>query len=434
MHTLLWHIKRTGLLAIQRYRLQRTLNRAASHSPYYRHKLESVDWKRIHSRDDLHQLGWFTPNHDLQDDFQQFVTRSTDQITSNTRTTGSTGKPKIVMHDDADWKRWIRGLAISTWFCPNRLKKSVLILYCSGSPEWSAGNIIADSYRSQNSRVICMGNTHPVKEVINTIRREKITAIYGTPSYLNYLVLNDEDDNNLRELGVELIGLGAEPATPSLRRRLTEAFDCMVLDGYGLMEFGSSVAGEIYPGSDYFFIINHLAEVVNPETDEHVSPGETGELILTSLMQETTPLIRYRTGDLVTWKPAHPDYPVVTDAIGEIVGRIDDMITIGCGENVSPNLFARALTPLPFISEFQVQVSGDNGSDLITIRLEGDADGPQREQEISDSLFRHVECLQHEVYLSHTIRPPQFVWQEPGTFLKESPIKHKRLIDLRPKN
>ena len=76
----------------------------------------------------------------------------------------------------------------------------------------------------------------------------------------------------------------------------------------------------------FTFVAEFIAEVIHPETNHPVSPGDSGELVLTCLGRVGSPLIRYRTGDRVV-----PTYHGTNSFVllqGGVLGRADDMIVV----------------------------------------------------------------------------------------------------------
>ena len=76
------------------------------------------------------------------------------------------------------------------------------------------------------------------------------------------------------------------------------------------------------PGTLCVIEASYLAEIVDPITGQPVSNGQDGELVLTTLGRTGSPLLRYRTGDLV--KKAFVNDTLAFE--GGILGRIDDML------------------------------------------------------------------------------------------------------------
>ncbi len=73
-------------------------------------------------------------------------------------------------------------------------------------------------------------------------------------------------------------------------------------DFYGLSEIiGRGVLTECsYYSGLHLYEDHFLPEIINPETGEVLGPGEVGELVITTITKEATPLIRYRTRDITS--------------------------------------------------------------------------------------------------------------------------------------
>jgi phenylacetate-CoA ligase len=101
----------------------------------------------------------------------------------------------------------------------------------------------------------------------------------------------------------------------------------------------------------------YLPEVINPETGAPSTPGQTGELVLTTLDRIGSPLLRYRTGDLV--KPRPPSacacgrHELALE--GGILGRSDDMVVVR-GVNVYPSLIEEIVRACLEVAEYRVHL------------------------------------------------------------------------------
>jgi phenylacetate-CoA ligase len=105
-----------------------------------------------------------------------------------------------------------------------------------------------------------------------------------------------------------------------------------------------------------------------------VSPGGTGELILTTLGRVASPLIRYRTGDLVRAELATASAPCVcgrNDLVleGGILGRVDDMIIVR-GVNIYPTALEQLLRGCGGVAEYQVKVTQHGAMAELAVQVE----------------------------------------------------------------
>ena len=138
--------------------------------------------------------------------------------------------------------------------------------------------------------------------------------------------------------GVRTIIVAGETggSVPAVRARIERAWGARVIDHYGLTEVGP-VAFEDWdrPGGLYVNEAEFIAEVLDAQ-GAPVPDGELGELVLTNLGRTASPVIRYRTGDIVRARTAPcPTGPAYLWLDGGILTRADDMVTIR-GVNVYP--------------------------------------------------------------------------------------------------
>ena len=134
---------------------------------------------------------------------------------------------------------------------------------------------------------------------------------------------------------------------------------------------GPGVAGEctelrgMHINEDWF-----IPEIIDPETEEVLPPGETGELVITCLGKEALPLIRYRTGDLskLMYEPCKCGRTTVR--MENLSGRADDMLVIR-GVNVFPTQIEEVLLKIEEIGpHYEILVERKNRLDVMTITVE----------------------------------------------------------------
>jgi phenylacetate-CoA ligase len=116
------------------------------------------------------------------------------------------------------------------------------------------------------------------------------------------------------ELPLQLVVTNSEQSSRVERDRLEVAFGCPVLDEYSSEEL-TRIAIEL-PDKRYYICEDSVfLEVLHPETRAPVADGEWGEAVVTGLLNEAMPFIRYATGDLVR-RPASPGLPWCGTALG----------------------------------------------------------------------------------------------------------------------
>ena len=182
-----------------------------------------------------------------------------------------------------------------------------------------------------------------------------------TPTYGLRLA---EIADDARSLGVQKLIVAGEPggSLPEVRARLNEAFDAEVIDHHGMTEVGPVTVGDLeHPSQLLIRHESYFCEVI--EQDER----GVGELVLTTLGRHGSPLLRYRTGDLV--KPA--DQPDGFALDGGIIGRADDMVVVR-GVNLYPGAVEEVIRSVSGILEYEVLIEEVNTMSEVRLRVEGE--------------------------------------------------------------
>ncbi|MCB0313175.1 MAG: phenylacetate--CoA ligase family protein, partial [Calditrichaeota bacterium] len=116
----------------------------------------------------------------------------------------------------------------------------------------------------------------------------------------------------------------------------------------------------------------YYPEIIDPQSGMPVAPGTVGELVLTTLGRSGSPLIRYRTGDLVKQKIIDPADHAVNQELaleGGILGRTDDMISVR-GVNLYPGMIDEIVRTLHEVAEYQVEIFSRRGMEEMRLRIE----------------------------------------------------------------
>jgi phenylacetate-CoA ligase len=178
-----------------------------------------------------------------------------------------------------------------------------------------------------------------------------------TPTYGLRLA---EISDDAKSLGVKKIIVAGEPggSLPKVRNRLSEAWDAEVIDHHGMTEIGPVTVSDITnPGR---LLVRHEAyfcEVINQDEQG------IGELVLTTLGRHGSPILRYRTGDLV-----QPDESFALK--GGIIGRVDDMVVVR-GVNLYPGAVEEVVRSVEGIREYEVLIEEVNSMVEVRLRAEG---------------------------------------------------------------
>ena len=200
-----------------------------------------------------------------------------------------------------------------------------------------------------------------------------------TPTYAMRLAeVAAADQIAIASLGVELIIVAGEPggSIPATRAKLESLWPgARIFDHHGMTEVGPvTYECPAQPGQLHIVESAFYAEVVNPASGRAAMPGEAGELILTTLTRVGSPLLRYRTGDLVKLVARQPGlacacgrHEIALD--GGILGRVDDMLIVR-GVNVYPTAVEEILRRFAEIAEFRVRVTQAQTMAELSVEIE----------------------------------------------------------------
>jgi phenylacetate-CoA ligase len=270
------------------------------------------------------------------------------------QTSGTSGQPMIWLDDKTGWE----------WLCANWRwvweKAGVKPGQAAFFP-FSFGPFLGfwagfESAAGLGVRAIPAGGLSSENR-LRMMERLRPEILCCTPTYGLRLA---EVADDARSLGVEKIIVAGEPggSLPEVRSRLSEAWDAEVIDHHGMTEVGPVTVGDISdPGR---LLVRHEAyfcEVINQDEQG------IGELVLTTLGRHGSPLLRYRTGDLV-----QPDEDFALK--GGIIGRVDDMVVVR-GVNLYPGAVEEVVRSVEGIVEYEVLIEEANSMAEVRLRAEG---------------------------------------------------------------
>ncbi|HSR25589.1 MAG TPA: phenylacetate--CoA ligase, partial [Candidatus Eisenbacteria bacterium] len=171
----------------------------------------------------------------------------------------------------------------------------------------------------------------------------------------------------------------------------------------------------------HVFEDHYFPEVVDPETGRPLPAGEPGELVLTALRREASPVIRYRTRD----RTALLDEPCPCGSpfrrMRKIRGRTDDMLVVR-GENVFPSQIEDILLGVDGLTgNYQLVVDREaRRLDTLQVRIESrpDADHAGLRERAEERIRETIGLT-----VSVTVLAPGALPRSEG--------KARRVIDLR---
>jgi len=202
------------------------------------------------------------------------------------------------------------------------------------------------------------------------------TVLCCTPTYAIRLgEVAKEEGIDLTASKIQTVIVAGEPGAniPATRARMKSLWnDARIVDHHGMTEVGP-VTYECpqRPGVLHVIESSYIAEVVDPDTGQTMEPGESGELVLTTLGRTGSPLLRYRTGDVVRPEVAGRCACGRCDLAleGGIIGRTDDMIIVR-GVNVFPSALEELISECEEVVEYRIEVRSDHTMVQLNIVIE----------------------------------------------------------------
>lgn len=353
--------------------LRKLVTRLFRQSPFYRAKLSAagIEPGDVRTLEDLARVP-FTTKDELRNGYPLgLLAVPEEQVVRIHSSSGTTGKPIIVPYtarDVADWaEMFARCYALAGVTRRDRVQVT------PGYGLWTAGIGFQAGAERLGAMVVPMGpgNTEKQLQMMLDLRTTVLTA---TSSYA-LLLAEEVERRGLKEKIRLRIGIfGSERWSEKMRSRIEGILGIETFDIYGLTEvYGPGIALDcplhrgLHYWSDYL-----LFEIIDPVTGEVLPPGREGELVITTLVKEGMPLLRYRTRDITRLIPepcpCGSPYPM----IDRILGRSDDMVKVK-GVNIYPGQIDFVLKLVPGLcSEYQIILTREAGRDRMLIKVEGD--------------------------------------------------------------
>ena len=421
---------REELKALQLKRLQDVCRRVYATVPFYRKRFDEAGIKPadVRSLEDLKRLP-FTVKQDLRSNYP-FGTFAVprDNIARIHASSGTTGQAVVVGYTQYDLDVWAQ--LMSRCLVASGVKPQDVVHVAYGYGLFTGGLGAHDGATKLGCMVVPASGGSTRRQV-GLIRDLGATVLACTPSYAMHLwEVAMENGINFRDLPLRVGVFGGEPWTDAMRQTIEDKMGIDAHNIYGLSEImgpGCAIDCSEHDGlhvwEDHF-----LCEIIDPQTGEQLPEGEQGELVITNLTKQGSPLIRYRTRDLTTMVTEPCRCGRTHARISRFAGRSDDMLIIR-GVNVFPQQ----------IEELLMKASGLTPNYMIVVDRQGSLDTMEVQVEVNDQLFHdQISKLQIlEKSLQKQIKDifgvtTKVRLMEPHS-IERSVGKATRVIDKRPK-
>jgi phenylacetate-CoA ligase len=313
------------------------------------------------------------------------MTAPEEEIVRIHSSSGTTGTPVIIPYTQKDVDDWATMFA--RCYETSGITNKDRIQITPGYGLWTAGIGFQAGAEKLGAMVIPMGPGNTDKQ-LQMMQDMESTVICATSSYALLLAEEIQKRGIRDKIKLKKGVIGSERWSQKMRDRIANELGIELYDIYGLTEIygpGIGINCEHNTGMHYWDDYLYI-EIIDPQTGENVPDGEYGEIVITTLVKEGAPLIRYRTHDLSRIIPGTCPCGRTYPRLDTIMGRTDDMMKFR-GVNVFPSQIEEVLASFPEISsEYQIRISHFEGKDVMRIYVEttGDINFNELSQRISE--------------------------------------------------
>ena len=404
---------------LQLEQTDRQIKRLLKADNFYGRKMKEAGIEGIKTEEDFLSLP-FSHKEDLRDAYPLgLMAVPEEEIVRIHSSSGTTGKPVIIPYTAKDVDDW--GEMFKRCYEFAGLTKKDRIQITPGYGLWTAGIGFQNGAEKLGAMAVPMGPGNTPKQLQFMVDM-KTTVLAATSSYA--LLLAEEiakqgiGDKICLKKGI----IGSERWGEKMRKRISDELGIELYDIYGLTEiYGPGIGINckydqgMHIWDDYLYL-----EIIDPITGENVPDGEFGEIVITTLVKEGAPLIRYRTHDISRIIPGECPCGSRFPRIDVIQGRSDDMVKFK-GVNFFPKQIEEILAQFPDLSsEYQIRISHLDGRD--TLRLYVETNGHVRFLEMAD---RVAEAVKSRIGFTPLVKVVEI------GVLPRSEKKTKRVIDER---
>jgi phenylacetate-CoA ligase len=382
---------RPDLLRLQHERITVLLAAILPHNPFYARKLAGCDLNNFP------KLPFTTKAELLADQAQSppYGTNLTYPLTRYSRfhqTSGTSGQPLRWLDTGESWTWTLDNWDVMFRLAGLRADDRLFFAFSFGPflGFWTAFEA------ASRLGVLCLpGGGMSSSARLRFLLDNRATVVLCTPTYaLRLAEVAQHEHINLVDSSVRALIVAGEPGgnVPATRQRIETAWGARVIDHSGMTEIGPvAIECAANPGGLHIVETAFLPEVIDPANGQAVPPGTPGELVLTNFGRVGSPLLRYRTGDMVL----ADDQPCPCGSAflrleGGIRGRVDDMIVIR-GNNVYPSALQTILHRFPEVVEYRIEVDRSRNLPSLHIDVELSTDAAAVTARIEQAI--HTELL-----------------------------------------
>ena len=328
-------LNRKDIEAVQLEKLNRVLASEKKRDGFYRNLPE-----RLNTLSELKDLP-FTTEEDLAQHASGLLLRSQAEIQRvlSDATSGTTGAAKRVFYTEGDCRNTVRLFMAGLG---ELVEPGSVTMICFPFPgPHGLGELISEAIEGLGAKPLKLGAGLSYGEYRRVMAEEQPDTFVGMPVQLlsilrvcgkgsleRALVSGDACPRAVIDACEGLLGTALFPHYGSREMALGGAICCPAHEGMHLRE-------------------NHVIAEIVDEAGNPLPPGETGELVITTIGMEAMPLIRYRTGDYTRILPT-------PCPCGSAVLRLDSVRRKGEAAEIAD--LDEKLFALPWVADYRAEM------------------------------------------------------------------------------
>lgn len=383
--------------------LYEALTYAKRNSPFYAEKLADIHFSEEIVNEYFIQSLPFTTKEDLSQRNRDFLAVPISKVAEYVTTSGTSGEPVTLFLTKNDLLRLAQNEKASL-SCTGADNNDIFQLMTTIDRQFMAGLAYYLGVQEMDAGMIRIGPGVPALQW-KSILENNVTVLIAVPSFIITLIdfakNNGIDYKNSSVRKIVCIGEALREDNLSLNilgRRIKEDWDVELYSTYASTEMGAAFTEcEVQQGGHLNPELLYL-EVIK-EDGSLAENGELGEVVITTLGTEGTPLIRYKTGDLSRIYTEKCDCGRMSPRLGPIIGRKNQMIKYK-GTTIFPNAIYEIFDRQSAITCYKVEVSKDYlGNDAITVLLEKKIENSEVMPHIIEDCQAKLKVVPHFVFL-----------------------------------
>jgi phenylacetate-CoA ligase len=317
----------------------------------------------------------FTTKHELVADQEahpplgSIATYPIDRYVVHHQTSGTSGRPMRVLDTEASWQWWAECWRYVYAAAGVTARDRIFFAFSFGP---FIGLWAAHAAARQLGAMTVPAGGMDSRARLAMLCDTKPTVLLSTPTYaLRLAEVARTDGIDLRSCGVRVTIHAGEPGAsiPSIRARIEDAWGASAFDHAGATEVGAFAIPCETRTALHLNEAEFIVEVLDPASGVPTRPGAQGELVVTNLGRAGWPVIRYRTGDLVTMGTRGCECGrSLLSLPGGVIGRVDDLMIVR-GVNVYPSAIEAIVREFD-VDEFRMVRTLSRGVEELIVELE----------------------------------------------------------------